>query len=91
MWALITGHNSVVDQQPSVDANRSDSIGLTAAHRVSHTDNLPGIRLLLGDPRLASGNVRNSRGRTPLDGGCDGGQAGVCEGAGEGGGGGPGD
>ena len=68
MWALIRGHNSVVElllSQPSLDVNISDSDGATALHRACH-GNVTGLRLLLADPRLTSINARGQYGDTPL-------------------------
>ena len=69
MIALFNRHNSVVElllQQASQDINRSDNYGTTAIHYASASDNVTGLRMLLGDPRLTSVNARNQLGRTPL-------------------------
>ena len=65
MWALLEGHNSVVElllSQPSLDVN---SNGSTALHWAN--SNVTGLRLLLADPRLTTSiNARSCAGETPL-------------------------
>ena len=66
MRALWQGHNSVVElllSQPSLDVNASNNYGITALHWASASNNVTGLRLLLADPRLTSGNARNCGGR----------------------------
>ena len=69
MLALLRGHNHIVQfmvEEPSLHINSSDSDGDTDVHWAVNSDNVTGLRILLGSPRLTSVNKRNSKGWTPL-------------------------
>ena len=69
MVLLLCGHNSLVElllQQPSLDMNLSDRHGDTALHYGVLRDNVTGLRMLLGDPRMNSVNKRSHTGNTAL-------------------------
>ena len=80
MWAAENKHNSIVRlllEQPTLDLNCTDVIGVTALHKAAkydfHTalqraeywDNSEAVRLLLADPRLSTANHKSKHGHTP--------------------------
>jgi len=69
MVAVARRHNTLARlllNQPGLEVNQSDRVGLTALHCAAGVDNLEGMRLVMGHPAMASLNSRNAGGRTPL-------------------------
>ena len=69
MWAVMDKHNSIVKlllDQPAVDVNVKNSIGLTALHYAASANNAEGARMLLLHKNFNSANVTDNGGLTAL-------------------------